>query len=435
MLFENETPRTMNKSSQPLGERVRPEKLNELVGQDHIWSLDSPLRRLVESDKFYSLIFWGPSGTGKTSLAKIIGKYLNRPLVYLSCVHAGVKEIRKELDKSKDRVLSGESASLLFMDEIHRLSKSQQDVLLPALEDGSIRFIGATTENPSFEVNSAINSRSLSFHFNSLSTEAIAKILKNATSHKDSEFDGISFDEDVLTLIARSSGGDARKALNLLEAVRATLQDKMHIQLADVEPLASTLQLRYDRSGEDHYQVISAMIKSIRGSHPDAAIYYLARMLAGGEDPRFIARRIVIAASEEIGNANPTALLIANAALEAVSKIGMPEARIILSQTVTYLASSPKSNKAYLAVDRALADIKTFGLLEIPKHLTNASTELMINNGYGKNYVYAHDDLAGAKMMTYLPTELKGRKYYEPTSFGAEKQLKDNLNYLRPTQD
>lgn len=435
MLFP-ETSQQNNQNIQPLAERLRPTNFDDLIGQEGIWSASSPLRQVVEHDRFFSMIFWGPPGSGKTTLANMIARHGGRPVSFMSAVHSGVKEIRTELDRSQDRLASGQGASLIFMDEIHRLNKAQQDILLPALENGQIKFIGATTENPSFRVNAAINSRSLTFQFSTLSVPALESILQRATIALQASQPGLRLSPEVVRSLAESAGGDARKALNLLDTVACCCHNlDRAISLDDLKPFAKTLALRYDRDGSDHYDLASALIKSIRASHPDAAVYYLARMIAGGEDPLFIARRLVIAASEDIGNANPTALLLATSGMESVAALGMPEARIVLSQVTTYLAASPKSNQAYLAIDLALNDVEKLGSLDVPLSLRNAPTTMMKSIGYGKEYVYPHDDLEKARQMTYLPPELKGRRYYQPCDIGTERQLKANLALLRPVKD
>lgn len=421
----------------PLPERVRPLLAGELSGQDAIWSESSTLRRLVEADRYTSLLFWGPPGTGKTSLARIVAGSAKRAFAPMSAVMHGVKEIRAELQRSQDQIEQGRAATLVFMDEIHRLSKSQQDVLLPALESGQIKFIGATTENPSFEVNNAILSRSLVFKFNKLAPTALQDILRRALTHERSGLVHRKFSDELLTVIADAADGDVRKALNILDAVDATVAvpPDQEVTTSDASSCKEFFGAYYDKQGESHYDSASALIKSIRAGKPDAAVYYLARMLEGGEDPVFIARRIVIAASEDIGNANPTALLVATSAMQAVHMVGMPEARIILSQAVTYLAASPKSNRAYLAVNEAIDDIKKFGMLEIPLVLRNAPTKLMKDMGYGKSYIYAHDDPKGAARQEYLPEKLAGKTYYRPLNVGAEAQLLKNLALMNPDVD
>ncbi len=416
---------------------MRPRLADDLIGQDAVWAQGSALRSLVETDRYTALLFWGPPGTGKTSLAHVVGRAASRPVVVMSAVQHGVKDIRAEIQASADRLLLKEPASLLFMDEIHRLSKSQQDVLLPALEKGTIKFIGATTENPSFEVYSAILSRVLVFRFQSLNADALVKILKRALARPESALGRTDIGDDVLGAIARAADGDARRALGLLDAVAASAPRGVSpVTIQSLADVARELNLRYDAKGDQHYDTISAFIKSIRASQPDAAVYYLARMLDGGEDPVFIARRLVIAASEDIGNANPTALLLASGAMQAVHQVGMPEARIILSQATTYLAASPKSNRAYVAINKALEAVQSSGSLDVPLHLRNAPTKLMKEFGHGKGYVYAHDDQRGAQSLEYLPKELAGLKFYEPLDVGVEAQLKKNLEHLkRPKHD
>ena len=424
-------------SQTPLADRARPKLAEELQGQALIWAPGKPLFELAKKDAFFSLIFWGPPGVGKTSLARLISKQVDRKIIELSAVQTGVKELREVLDESKSLYVGGKKCLMVFLDEIHRLNKSQQDVLLPALEAGWIRFIGATTENPSFEVNRAILSRSLCFRFQSLAQEALEKVLTQALNSWNSwEQSSWSLHPKSQQMIAQSAGGDARKALNLLEAIlRARTPEKPpEISVKDLDDFDAFLGARYDKKGEDHYDIISAFIKSVRASHPDAALHYLARMINAGEDPIFIARRLVILASEDVGNANPTALLVAVAALTAVQNIGMPEGRIPLAQATTYLAASPKSNRAYVAIDEALADVKTFGALDVPLHLRNAPTQLMKQENFGKDYVYAHSDLDRARQLTYLPPELNGRQYYKPSDHGAEKVLKDILAKLKPIE-
>lgn len=416
--------------NRPLAERMRPTHFDELFGQEEIWSEAAPLRRLVESDSFYSLIFWGPPGTGKTSLAAMIGSTSKREMVSLSAVHATVKDIRHALDASQENIDHGRRNILLFIDEIHRLSRNQQDVLLPGLESGLVRFIGATTENPSFSVNNAILSRSLVFRFKPLTPEATAHLIKYTMAKEIMR--GASISDDAAESLASAAQGDARRALNLLSAAVAISKN---ITADTIRELATTFAMRYDKTGDQHYDTISAFIKSIRGSHPDAAVYYLARMIESGEDPLFIARRLLISASEDIGNANPMALMVADSTFRAVEVLGMPEARIALAQCTTYLASSPKSNRAYNAINAALSVVQDSGPLEIPLQLRNAPTKLMKAAGYSKGYAYAHDDLEGARKMVYLPKELRGTRFYRPIPMGAEKQLIENLKHLRPTED
>lgn len=408
----------INSSIKPLAERLRPQKFDEVFGQNKIWKKGALLRTLVEKDNFHSLIFWGPPGTGKTTVASLIGRHSGRNLNYLSAVHAGVKDIRLVLKDSETEISYGRASSILFLDEIHRLSKNQQDVLLPALEGGTIKFIGATTENPSFEVNNAINSRSMVFRFESITSDEMQLLLARALQLIKG--DSFKADEDVLQLLASNSNGDARRALNLLDAILNVAEKNDSLCFKDFEKLQSSLPLIYDKKGDNHYDTISAMIKSIRASKADAAVYYLARMLQAGEDPMFIARRLIISASEDIGNANPHALNFAVSGANAVHQIGMPEARIILSQICTFLASSPKSNRSYVAINKALDVVSQKGNLEIPYFLRNAPTKMMKDFGYSKGYIYAHDDPKGAKDMNYLPEEIKDLRFYKPSENGYE---------------
>ncbi|HRN57339.1 MAG TPA: replication-associated recombination protein A [Agriterribacter sp.] len=409
----------------PLAERLRPQSLDELVGQEHLTGQGSVLRKAIQQGKIPSMILWGPPGVGKTTIAHIIAHTLHVPFYTLSAISAGVKEVREVIEKAKLR-----AESILFIDEIHRFNKGQQDALLGAVEKGTITLIGATTENPSFEVNAALLSRCLVYVLKPLDETALKRLLAQAIE-KDTGLGKRRIRLNETAALLNISGGDARKLLNLLEIVTdAVPGEEVLITDAMVMDIAQKRIALYDKSGERHYDIISAFIKSIRGSDPNAAVYWLARMIEGGEDVKFIARRLVILASEDIGNANANALLLANATFEAVNKIGYPESRIILSQCATYLASSPKSNAAYLAIDRALAAVKQFGDLPVPLHIRNAPTQLMKNLDYGKGYQYAHDHRLNFSEQEYLPDEIKGTAFYIPGKNAREEELRKWLKEL-----
>lgn len=410
----------------PLAERLRPADLKYFIGQEHLVGKNGVFYQLIQSGKISSMILWGPPGVGKTTLARIIGQQLKRPFYTLSAVSAGVKEVREIIQQAKDV-----EGAILFIDEIHRFSKSQQDALLGAVEEGIVTLIGATTENPSFEVISPLLSRCQVYLLKSLEKEDLLGLLGYAL--KEDEYlrqKNIELKETEALL--RFSGGDARKLLNLLELVVNAEDQAKLIQITD-EQVMQILQNRmalYDKSGEQHYDIISAFIKSMRGSDPNAAVYWLARMIEGGEDPLFIARRLVILASEDIGNANPNALLLATSCFQAVSMIGMPEGRIILSQTCIYLACSAKSNASYAAVESALQKVKEKGDLAVPLHIRNAPTYLMKKLGYGKDYAYAHDYEGNFIAQEYLPKELSGTKFYDPGKNTREKEFGQHLRNL-----
>lgn len=410
----------------PLAERLRPQSLDELVGQEHLTGQGSILRKAIQQGKIPSMILWGPPGVGKTTIANIIAHALNVPFYTLSAISSGVKEVREVIEKAKHQ-----PQSILFIDEIHRFNKGQQDALLGAVEKGTITLIGATTENPSFEVNAALLSRCLVYVLKPLDESALKRLLALAVE-KDTVLNKRKITFRETSALLNISGGDARKLLNLLELVTDAVPGNGPITVTDnlVMDIAQKRIALYDKSGEQHYDIISAFIKSIRGSDPNAAVYWLARMIEGGEDVKFIARRMVILASEDIGNANPNALLLANATFEAVNKIGYPESRIILSQCATYLASSPKSNAAYLAIGAAIAAVKQFGDLPVPLHIRNAPTQLMKGLDYGKGYQYAHDYQKNFSPQEYLPPEVKGTTFYNPGNNAREEELRKWLKEL-----
>ena len=411
-------------SSVPLAERIRPISLDELLGQEHLVGQGSILRTAIQNGKIPSIIFWGPPGTGKTTIANIIAHTLNVPFFQLSAISAGVKDVREIIEQARTQ-----PGSVLFIDEIHRFNKGQQDALLGAVEKGIITLIGATTENPSFEVNSALLSRCQVYVLKPLDESDLVKLLTIAIE-KDEYLKNKKIELKETTALLNISGGDGRKLLNLLEIVCDASGDNVVITDSYVMDMAQKRIALYDKSGELHYDIISAFIKSIRGSDPNAAVYWLARMIEGGEDVKFIARRLVILASEDIGNANPTALVMANASFDAVNKIGYPEASIILSQCVTYLSASPKSNAAVVAIGEALSAVKKYGDLPVPLHIRNAPTKLMKNLDYGKNYEYSHSYENNFSPQEYLPTEISGKKFYDPGKNAREEELRKFLKNL-----
>jgi putative ATPase len=410
----------------PLAERLRPKSLDEVVGQNHLTGPGGPLRTAVEKGCIGAVVLWGPPGTGKTTLARALATEMDGEFVPLSAVTSGVKEMRAALNAARERLKFERRATILFVDEVHRFNKTQQDALLPALEEGLVDFVGATTENPSFEVTAPLLSRSRVLRLQPLSKEDLTALLD-----KGREALKVEVSPEARAYLLRLSGGDGRRLLNALEAAHASGSGR--IEVRDVEGVVGTRPLRYGR--EEHYDVVSAFIKSVRGGDPNAALHYLARMIEAGEDPVFIARRIVILASEDIGNADPQGLPLAIAAAQAVQLVGMPEGRIPLAQATTYLASVPKSNASYVAIDKALEDVRRGAVPEVPMHLRNAVTGLMRDEGYGTGYRYAHDDEAEGMNDRYLPEEFADRIYYEPKESGVEKGVKERLDRWRKERE
>lgn len=409
--------------SAPLAERLRPQTLDEFIGQRHLVGKGAVLRRMIDSGRIPSIIFWGPPGVGKTTLANIIANTLKAPFYKLSAINSGVKDVREVIDKAKNTRFFDNAAPILFIDEIHRFSKSQQDSLLNAVETGTVTLIGATTENPSFEVIRPLLSRCQVYVLKSLEKKDLEVLLQRALTEdhilKEKEIEIRESDA-----LFRFSGGDARKLLNIIDlTVSSVSEEKIVITDRMVTERLQENPAAYDKGGEMHYDIISAFIKSIRGSDPDAAIYWLARMVAGGEDPKFIARRLVISAAEDIGLANPNALLLANACFETLQKIGWPEGRIVLAEATIYLATSPKSNSAYLAIDSAIAKVEQTGNLPVPLHLRNAPTSLMKELDYGKEYKYAHDYENNFVYQEYLPKEIKNSRFWDPQRNPAEVKM------------
>lgn len=409
--------------SEPLAERMRPRTLDEYVGQQHLVGAGGVLRKMIDAGRISSFILWGPPGVGKTTLAQIIANKLQTPFYTLSAVTSGVKDVREVIEKAKGNRFFNSASPILFIDEIHRFSKSQQDSLLGAVERGIVTLIGATTENPSFEVIRPLLSRCQLYVLKSLEKEDLLRLVNRAIS-TDVELKKKHIELKESGALLRYSGGDARKLLNILDLVVEAAGDDVVITDELVESRLQTNPLAYDKDGEMHYDIISAFIKSIRGSDPDAALYWLARMIAGGEDPQFIARRLVISAAEDVGLANPNALLLANAAFDAVMKIGWPEGRIPLAEATVYLATSPKSNSAYLGIDAALAKVRETGNLSVPLPLRNAPTKLMAELGYHDGYKYPHDYPGHFTAQQYLPDELKDARFW----FGQHSVAEEKLN-------
>lgn len=441
----------------PLAVRMRPRTLAEVAGQDHLLEPGSPLRRLVDPPDQASartapssVILWGPPGTGKTTLAYLIAATSGRRFVEMSAVTAGVKDVREVIEDARRRLAVGGAETVLFIDEVHRFTKAQQDALLPSVENRWVTLVAATTENPSFSVNSPLLSRSLLLTLHPLSTDDVRTLVRRALADERGLGGTVALDDEAEEHLLRLAGGDARKALTILEAAAGAALSEAHdepaaddgagrapvrVDLAAMERAIDVAAVRYDRDGDQHYDVISAFIKSVRGSDVDAALHYLARMLAAGEDPRFVARRIVISAAEDVGMADPSALQTAVAAAQAVQLIGMPEARIILAEAVVHLATAPKSNAAYLALEKALGDVRDGRLGSVPAHLRDAHYQGAARLGHGKGYVYAHDEPHAIAAQQYLPDELAGTRYYEPNDRGFEHQVAERLARIRQILD
>ncbi len=425
----------------PLAYRMRPESLDDFVGQEKILGPGKPLRQWIETDRVPSLVLWGPPGCGKTTLAKIIASKTKARFETLSAVQSGVKDIKESVERARLASRTNRTRTILFVDEIHRFNKSQQDALLPHVEDGTVTLIGATTENPSFELNRALLSRSRVMRLENIPSSGIAQILRRALVDSERGLGGVlRLSDAAIEWLAETNEGDARRALTALESVSLFAHgSEKELSLEETKAaLESALErqpIPYDKVGEEHYNVVSAFIKSLRDSDPHAGLYYLARMLEGGEDPIFIARRMVILASEDVGNADPRALQVALNAKEAVEFIGMPEGRIGLAQAVTYLALAPKSNASYMGVEEALAEVRASGALPTPMHLRNAPTAYMKAEGYGKDYQYAHSAPGARVKQSHLPEKIRGKRFYHPKEVGLEIQLKEKLDRINPDFD
>ncbi|MCI5740605.1 MAG: replication-associated recombination protein A [Lachnospiraceae bacterium] len=435
-LFEYMREQNMQNES-PLASRLRPVTLEEVVGQQHIIGKDKLLYRAIKADKLSSIIFYGPPGTGKTTLAKVIANTTKAEFLSINATAAGKKDMEEVVEKAKQSQGMYGKKTILFIDEIHRFNKGQQDYLLPFVEDGTIILIGATTENPYFEVNGALLSRSIIFELKALEKEDIKILLRRAVTDEEKGMGAYHavIEEDALDFLADISNGDARAALTAVELGVLTTERSqdgiIHITLETAQECIQKRAVRYDKSGDNHYDTISAFIKSIRGSDPDAAVYYLAKMLYAGEDIKFIARRMMISAAEDVGNADPNALTVAVSAAQAVERIGMPEARIILAEAATYLASAPKSNASYLAVDRAMQAVKETANATVPVHLQDSHYKGSAKLGHGEGYLYAHDYPNHYVEQQYLPDALKDQVFYQPTEIGYEKKIKEHLEFIK----
>jgi putative ATPase len=420
----------------PLAERMRPQTLEEFMGQEHLLGEGKLLRRLIETDQLTSLIFWGPPGSGKTTLARIIANATRSHFIFFSAILSGIKDIREVVKEAEEEFKFRGKKTILFVDEIHRFNKNQQDAFLPYVENGTFTIIGATTENPSFEVVAPLLSRCKVLVLTSLKDEEIVAILKAALTDRERGLGalGLTAEPESLFFMAEQADGDARIALNSLETAARLAKDGI-ITIEAAREAVQRKPLLYDKGGEEHYNVISAFIKSMRGSDPDGALYWLARMIEAGEEPLFILRRMVILASEDIGNADPRALQVAVAALQGFQLVGLPEGRIILAQAVTYLATAPKSNASYAGIDAALAEVRKSGALPVPLPIRNAPTRLMKELGYHKGYKYAHDYQEGYVVQQHLPDEIRGRKFYDPAGHGYEKTIKERMEWLKGKKD
>ena len=434
--------RTKNSDTEsPLAARMRPKTLEEVVGQEHIIGKDKLLYRAIKADKIRSIILYGPPGTGKTTLAKVIANTTKAEFLQINATVAGKKDMEEVIEKAKNNAGMFQKKTILFIDEIHRFNKGQQDYLLPFVEDGTITLIGATTENPYFEVNGALLSRSVIFELKPLSVDDIKVLIKRAVydTQKGMASYNATIDEEALDFLANMADGDARHALNAIElgimTTNRSEDGKIHITTEVAKECIQKKVARYDKDGDNHYDTISAFIKSIRGSDPDAAVYYLARMLDAGEDPKFIARRMMVSASEDIGNADPKALEIAVAASLAVERLGMPEGRITLSQAVTYLATAPKSNSAIIAIDDAIKEVRESGNLQIPSHLKDAHYKSASKLGHGTGYLYAHNYPNHYVKQQYLPYELNGKEFYSPSGNGYELKIRDHMRALKAAEE
>ena len=429
---QNLFPEVDSSEWQPLADRMRPQKLDDIVGQQHLLSKDKSLRLAIENGKLHSLILWGPPGTGKTTLSRMIANYCDAEFISLSAVLSGVKDIREAVSRAQQYQQQGKP-SILFVDEVHRFNKSQQDAFLPYVEDGTFTFIGATTENPSFELNNALLSRARVYVLKSINEYDLVQVLKRALNDAEKGLGNknIQVDDDVLSLLGQVADGDARRALNLLE-IASDLTENNIIDKETIKSISGENLRRFDNHGEAFYDQISALHKSVRGSAPDAALYWLVRMLDGGCDPLYVARRVVRMASEDIGNADPRALTLAMQAWDVLERLGSPEGELALAQAVLYLASAAKSNAVYKAYNQAKADIKQYASAEVPVHLRNAPTKLMKELGYGKEYRYAHDEPeAYAAGESYFPETMPEMNYYQPVERGLEIKIKEKLAHLR----